>query len=340
MTEAHATLYDRVGGMWTDVGTADAAAHSGSEPHDLFLNLGGSGRFADLGGISGLRDRGDGRVIVAWDPDGDGLLDLAAVHANAPRLRLWENRLGTGRSFTLRLEGGARPDEPRAWTTRSGVGATVVARVGDRTITRSLTLGEGMASVSSASVLVGLGEASRADAVRVLWPSGRTTDLGEVAEGTLVRVSERGEVERAPRTRWPRLTRDRPLTLPPLPVSLLMEGPALVTTFATWCTACVEEIPKLQALSLAHPQLALLGMPVDSEESTESLTIWVEKHAPPWSLEPLHPGARDALRRWSTDALGYEAVPVTFAIDRDGHARAAWPGAPSVSDLRRALSTR
>jgi len=186
-------LLDRTGGFWTEVGVENAAAHSGSEANDMYFNDGGGESFTDLRGLSGFRDRGDGRVLVTWDPDGDGLVDLAAVHANAPRVRIWENRTSDeGASVTFRLEGGARPGDSKGWTNRSAVGATVRAVVRGRTIERTLSMGQGMASQSTAELQLGLGEADEVSSATVLWPSGRSSALGAISSGHLVRVSERG----------------------------------------------------------------------------------------------------------------------------------------------------
>ncbi len=338
VTETQDGIRARTGGLWTEVSVENAAAHSGSEPHDVWFNLDGR-RFADLGGLSGFRDRGDGRVLVVWDPNGDGLLDLAAVHANAPRLRLWENRLGAagGRSIVIRLEGGARPDDAEGWSNRDGVGAVVRAVVGERVITRTLTLGEGMASESTAAVHIGLGESAQADRIEVLWPSGRTTALGPQPAGAVLRIGEREGGAAREGLGGVTVARPRAPARTSLP-GLARSG--LVTTFATWCVACAEELPVLAALADAQPGLTLLGAPVDPDDGDEAVADWVAGRSPPWELLTIPAERREALRADVTTRLGYEAVPTTLLLGEGGEVRAVWAGPPTLSEVREALGTQ
>lgn len=334
-------MLERTGGFWTEVGVENAAAHSGNEPHDLYFNDGGGESFSDLRGLSGFRDRGDGRVLVTWDPDGDGLLDLAAVHANAPRLRMWENRLSERAAFvTVRAEGGARPGDHEGWTNRSAVGAVLRGKVGGRTVVRALSMGQGMASQSSAEIHLGLGDANDVTEATVTWPSGRSTDLGTVRAGTLVRVSERDSVSVSFQVARPRAALQRSAGLSPPKVDFPADRPTLFTTFATWCTACRDELPGLGALKAAEAGLTLLAIPIDKDDATQAITNWIDAESPPWTLQMVAPADRESIRAWSVEALGYEAVPTTFTVGSDGAVHGVWAGAPTLSELRRATGPR
>ena len=54
-------------------------------------------------------------------------------------------------------------------------------------------------------------------------------------------------------------------------------GLTLITTMATWCTACVTELPEFRRLRQAfgEDELAMYSVPVDSEDTDELLQGWV-----------------------------------------------------------------
>jgi tetratricopeptide (TPR) repeat protein len=162
--------------LWRNIGTSwiDVTQHAFAEPLAM-----------------------DGETPVALsmgDLDGDGDTD-AIVQYPAGRLRAWSNEGGTRRaSMSVQLV--ARVSN------RTALGAKIELRAGslrDRIETSAAT-----PPVSPADVLFGLGSRSRADVIRVLWPSGilqAETDPGVdasakkvVTEGapthTMVRIEE------------------------------------------------------------------------------------------------------------------------------------------------------
>ncbi len=116
---------------------------------------------APAGADPGLPAIGAGRALVAADVDGDGDTDLVFRAAGAPRL--WRNEGGSrAPSLSVPLTGHV--------SNRSGVGAKVEVRAGSLRDRRETSAT--MPAVAPADVLFGLGAGRRADAVRVLWPSG------------------------------------------------------------------------------------------------------------------------------------------------------------------------
>ena len=165
------------------------AALSGYQRNRLFLNVGRD--FIDLSGLSAADSPADGRAFATLDFDRDGRIDLAVVNANEPLCELFANRSKAGHILALRFVGGNdRAAVSHEWSVRDGYGVQVEVDVGGRTLLREHRAGEGFSAQNSATLLVGLGAHSRADAVRVRWPSGRVQQLAEVAAGALLTAYE------------------------------------------------------------------------------------------------------------------------------------------------------
>lgn len=178
------------------------SSFSGGERDHVFLSEKGR-QFVDLAGLSGLDAPGDGRSVVAWDYDRDGWSDVAVASSNRPWLALYRNELGhwpdakaasrrpATQFVAIRFQGGNRTDaaDPR-WAPRDGVGALVEVEVGPTRLVREQRLGEGLAAQNSATLLIGLGAAARAERLTVRWPSGRVQTLEGVDGGELVTVWE------------------------------------------------------------------------------------------------------------------------------------------------------
>ncbi|MEC7947861.1 MAG: CRTAC1 family protein [Myxococcota bacterium] len=183
---------DRPPGVQIREALYTGASFSGNERDHLWLQD-ADGRFVELSGVSGLDHEGDGRAWAQLDVDGDGSPDIVTASANTPALQIFKNRIPErGAGIALQLEGGNHAAAPaREWSARDAFGARIVVHVGDRRLHRELRAGEGMASQSSPSLLIGLGDATQADAVEVHWPSGRVTRLGPMPAGTSRLIRER-----------------------------------------------------------------------------------------------------------------------------------------------------
>lgn len=174
-----------------------AHSYSGSERNRLFFNL--SGRtFADLSTLSGADDVGDSRSWAQWDMDRDGWPDIAVVNANVPSLSLYRNALGAQfpqrRFVAVRLEGGSRSAAPQGLlSNRDGIGARIIVETGGLTLRRDRQCGEGFAAQNSATLLIGLGEASQADRITIHWPSRKVQHVENVPAGTLCVFNEASE---------------------------------------------------------------------------------------------------------------------------------------------------
>ncbi len=158
---------------------------SGNERNRLLL--GETSGFVDRSLVSGVDCLEDARSFATLDYDGDGWLDLALASANAPRLRLFRNRMaelgGMGRVLRLDLVGGPGSN-------RDAVGALVRVSTsrGERVYRRSL--GEGLSAQNAGGVRVTLGEGELLEGIRIRWPSGRETIVDPLPDGPRLQIKE------------------------------------------------------------------------------------------------------------------------------------------------------
>jgi enediyne biosynthesis protein E4 len=159
----------------TDVGENSL---NGYERNALFRGR-GDGRFEDVAHLVGANRVEDGRAVAVADFDHDGHLDLVLNSFERPAVLLM-GQGGGGHWLELDLRGsGGNPD---------ALGATVIAEVGGRRMTRQRSVGSGFLSASSPVLHFGLGEAVRVDALEIRWPDGARQRLLDVAADQRLRV--------------------------------------------------------------------------------------------------------------------------------------------------------
>ncbi len=154
-----------------------------AQPPHLFRNL-GSGRFEEVTAAVGDELK---RPVVArgaaWgDLDSDGDPDLVLTTNNGPAY-LYRNEGGErGHWLALRLRG--------TRSNRDGFGARITLAAAGRIQRGFAKASSSYCSQSQKEVLFGLGGAAKAERVDILWPSGRTQTLTDLAAGRLVDVTE------------------------------------------------------------------------------------------------------------------------------------------------------
>ncbi len=160
------------------VGTAADA------PHPFVFQNSHDGTFADVSAAAGFTANFNIRGSATADYDGDGDLDLAIVEYNrAGALRLYRND-STDQGHWLKIKLVATESNA------SAIGALVKVRAGTMRLMRQVKGGSSTHSQSDLVVHFGLGSATQASQVQVLWPSGLVTNVGIVAADQLITVTE------------------------------------------------------------------------------------------------------------------------------------------------------
>lgn len=335
---------------------------SGGERDHLFLSSHAE-QFTDVAGLSALDSPGDGRGFVVWDYDRDGWSDVAVASANAPTLSIYRNQLGRvdqgkNRFVAVRMVGGSRAAAPSSeWSSRDGYGALVKVKVGEHTLTRVHSCGEGFAAQNSATLLIGIGEHDVCEWVSVHWPSGKETGVVNVPAGTLLTLYEdpsqtadgQGFVA-APylSSRGPsRPPEQKPTSAPVLTFAAASSPEAasrklnVYVTMATWCVACKKEAPQIERIrrTFAPDEVGVFGVPTDPNDTEEMLEKYVDDNRPPYRLiQSPAPESIATVQQVLKEIGRTDALPSTIVTDGSGRVLWAGPGVPSVSELRKLLA--
>lgn len=324
---------------------------SGFERDLVSLNRGPERGFVDVSGVSGADSLTDGRGAAYADLDNDGDLDMI-VTSQPSRMRRWDER----ERFLFRNQLG----QDAGWLrvalqgTRSGrdaFGATVRVKTPRGIQTKVKSGGTGFLSQSDPRLLFGLGDADAASWVEVSWPSGARTRVAGVRAGASLRFVE-GEAEprqvtepRAPlpepaaeeALRWGAFSVEQGQAMPPIavraagdqaeqPLDKALGGrPTLVSFWATWCSACRDEMLTLQR---HHQQvvaegagLRVVGVSVDDAETAGAIPAVLE------ATGVTYPNFVAAKADWGRIfAGGTPAVPLSWVVDADGRIIDAFSG--------------
>ena len=172
------------------------AGIAGIERDRYFRNRGGDpGRtaggpmFEERSFLDGLDLETNGRAVVAFDANGDGALDLYVRSVQAPEALFLGSRGADEHYLRVKLHGTPGVDN------RDGVGCRITATLpGGRRLVLETGNASGYLSTGSPIAHMGLGKATRVDALSVRWPSGKVQDLGPISrvDRTIVVDESRG----------------------------------------------------------------------------------------------------------------------------------------------------
>jgi len=148
------------------------------QPTQLFYNLSAIhniGRFGDVSPKAGpdLQKPIVGRGLAVGDFDNDGRVDALVVDSEGAPLLLHNESAPAGHWLSFTLVG--------TKSNRDGYGAAVTVTAGGLTQTRVCHTDGSYLSASDKRVHVGIGAATRAETVRVRWPSGQTDTFKDVS---------------------------------------------------------------------------------------------------------------------------------------------------------------
>lgn len=94
----------------------------------------------------------------------------------------------------------------------------------------------------------------------------------------------------------------------------------LINQWATWCPPCKAEMPTLQAYYEAHQDKDFTIIAIDEGEPEGTVERFVEEYGltfPVWQ-DP---------QQKSLQIFGYDGLPSSYVVDREGNVRLVWFGA-------------
>lgn len=96
-------------------------------------------------------------------------------------------------------------------------------------------------------------------------------------------------------------------------LSTLNDKIVIVELWATWCSPCLKEIPKIPALRKKNPNIEFYSISLD--KSPDKMKKFIEKNNYDW---PIVFGGSDHINPELWHYLNIVAVPKYYTIDRDG----------------------
>lgn len=129
----------------------------------------------------GLNQMGMSFGACAADLDRDGDLDLIVTNLEEPPY-LYENKVAEGNSIQIQLRGKK--------SNKFGLGARVEIFTGANSQTREIYTSGGFLSTDEPIAHFGIGKATKADRVKILWPSGATQEVKDLKAGKIHTIDE------------------------------------------------------------------------------------------------------------------------------------------------------
>ena len=111
----------------------------------------------------------------------------------------------------------------------------------------------------------------------------------------------------------------------------------IVNYWATWCAACLEEMPTLRSFAAAHPEVRLIGLTYE-HIAPQTLRRFLAAHPAGYPVAQVDQSALPhALKPvW----FGMHALPLTYAIAPDGTVAKRWVGELDAAKLLAVVGRR
>jgi len=326
----------------------EGVSWSGKEPNVLFQNR-GDGTFDEVGNVLGLALRLDSRGAATGDLDGDGDLDLVVYSRNNPTVSIYRNDAPVqGNVLMIDLVGAGKATD--------AIGAQVIVNAGGKRQLRQVEVGSGFLSQSASTLHFGLGAARQVESVEVRWLSGARQTFGELPVDSIVTLREGQDVPEVRELESRNYNRGAGLAASRAGIS--SAAPELVLTrfgadgqfslaehasetivlnfWATWCVACIAEMPDLVAVheEMRSDGVAFVGVTMDDAGMDAAISRALERAGVEY---PQAWGTLEALAPFASLADAPPgSLPVT-AVVHQGVVRWAHLGKIDVGELRDVL---
>lgn len=171
---APAELDEELDEFWSGSAWRISSNHnlSGYERNRTYLNN-GNGDFVDISHVTGADSDGDGRSSVAVDLNHDGRLELVVRQVGGGPLKIFNNNFPQKQWIQVSLRGKE--------SNRQGIGARLVAEVGNRQIVREIFPANSYLSQSPATAHFGLGSNDKVDTLTIRWPNGKEQIVKDIS---------------------------------------------------------------------------------------------------------------------------------------------------------------
>ena len=146
-------------------------------PTQFFQNV-GHGRFVEqrsdsLGPF--FKKSHVGRGMARWDWNRDGLEDVVISHLDEPLALLTNQTEKAGHYLAVQLRG--------VNCDRDAIGSMIRLKIGNRTMVKQLTAGDGYMASNERQLVFGLAEEDRIDELEIHWPHGLTNSYSDLSVG-------------------------------------------------------------------------------------------------------------------------------------------------------------
>jgi hypothetical protein len=151
---------------------------------NLLLQNDGSGKFKDVGPVSGsgFALKKASRALAVGDIDNDGDLDLLIANVGDAADLLRNDGGNRQNSLLIRTVG--------TKSNRDGIGARLKLTIGKKVLLRYVKAGSSYQSQNDLRVHLGLGSATRAERLEIVWPSGVADEVVSIDANQIVTVRE------------------------------------------------------------------------------------------------------------------------------------------------------
>jgi hypothetical protein len=140
------------------------------------------GAFVDVSHLTGADSDADSRSVTTADINGDGMQDLLVRSSGGGAVQVFLNRITPQHWLKVSLRG--------SQSNSLGIGARLVATVGNRDIPRQLYPVGCFRAQQPSHVYFGLSSAEKVDSLTITWPSGKTQVLKDVVSNRHILIRE------------------------------------------------------------------------------------------------------------------------------------------------------